>query len=277
MLQLPVFLTPYRAPAPLCFSPRPSRLKIRLILPARLRIAQTERLIAFLNILLFVYYLNFIYNNAFKATKFKSMQTILYSFRRCPYAMRARLALHYCQIDYQIREISLKNKPQHLLEISPKGTVPVLYLPETKQVIDQSLDIMLYALEQFPEQMWLTNEPAVVKKVHYLIQTNDNEFKFWLDRYKYSDRFPEHDILYYWEKAGAFLTILQNQLQHQPHLGGQTPNMADMAILPFIRQIASVDLPRFTTDYPGLLPWLEAFKESALFKAIMVKHEIWQP
>lgn len=205
------------------------------------------------------------------------MQPILYSFRRCPYAMRARLALHYCQVEYQTREISLKNKPQHLLEISPKGTVPVLYLPETHQVIDQSLDIMLYALEQFPQQKWLTNEPFDVQKTHDFIKTNDNEFKFWLDRYKYSDRFPEHDILYYWEKAGAFLTVLQNQLQCQPHLGGQTPNMADMAILPFIRQIAAVDLARFSADYPGLLPWLEAFKQSGLFKAIMVKHEIWQP
>lgn len=191
--------------------------------------------------------------------------------------MRARLALAYCCIDYEPREISLKSKPAHLLEISPKATVPVLFFPSQQKVIDESLDIMLWALEQFTAQNWLPLDPQEKETTLSLIRQNDFEFKPWLDKYKYADRHLEMSPDQYWQKACLFLKEIEIKLANHAFLGGDTANLADMAILPFIRQIAAVDSSRFEHDLPFLNPWLKQFVASALFQQIMVKLPIWQP
>ena len=131
----------------------------------------------------------------------KSPPPVLYSFRRCPYAMRARLAIASSGLTVELREVVLRNKPQQLLDISPKGTVPVLLFPNNK-VIDESLDIMRWALSLRDPFDWLSN--ALSDDITQLIQWNDNEFKHYLDRYKYADRYPEKNEKYYREKAEFF-------------------------------------------------------------------------
>ena len=139
---------------------------------------------------------------------------ILYSYRRCPYAMRARMALSYAGISVETREISLKEKPAHLLRVSAKGTVPVLVLPDGK-VIDQSLDIMYWALQQHDVDGWLNADPEVAG---LLIAENDGVFKQSLDRYKYAIRFPEHPVEHYRAQGEVFLSKLEQRLQQDSFL-----------------------------------------------------------
>nr|WP_062268227.1 glutathione S-transferase [Endozoicomonas arenosclerae] len=200
---------------------------------------------------------------------------ILYSFRRCPYAMRARLALTYSGSELEHREILLKNKPQAMLEASPKGTVPVLVLPEGK-VIDESLDIMLWALAVNDPQNWLPESSEDKSAIMALIKKNDFEFKSQLDRYKYADRHPEHPMEYYRSQGELFLEQLDSLLSNQDYLMGDKLTLADMAIAPFIRQFAHVDRDWFySTRYENLQQWLKAFLESKLFIQIMIKHPVW--
>ncbi|MCJ8339627.1 MAG: glutathione S-transferase [Pseudomonadales bacterium] len=197
---------------------------------------------------------------------------ILYSFRRCPYAMRARLAIAYAQIQLQLREVVLKNKPQQLLQISPKATVPVLQLCNG-QVIEQSLDIMFWALEQRDPDQWLLDKPDPL----ILIEQCDLQFKPWLDKYKYADRHLEHNLDHYRQHCCEYLTILERQLGNQPYLFGSKKSVADAAIFPFIRQFAHVDRDWFyQSDYPQLQAWLTAQIDSVLFKEIMQKYPAWQ-
>lgn len=200
---------------------------------------------------------------------------ILYSFRRCPYAMRARLAIAYSSITVELREVVLRNKPQQLLDISAKGTVPVLLL-NNKKVIEESLDIMTWALSHQDTDNWLNN--GSTKDIDQLIQWNDGEFKFFLDRYKYADRYPEHDERHYREKAGVFLIDLEKRLSQQAFLCGEHISLADMAIFPFIRQFANVNFNWFqASDYQKLNQWLRHHVESCLFISIMDKYPAWQP
>ena len=197
---------------------------------------------------------------------------ILYSFRRCPYAMRARLAIAYAQIQLQLREVVLKNKPQQLLKISAKATVPVLQLCNG-QVIEQSLDIMFWALEQRDPDQWLLDKPDPL----ILIEQCDLQFKPWLDKYKYADRHLEHSLDHYRQHCCEYLTILERQLCDQPYLFGSKISLADAAIFPFIRQFAHVDRDWFyQSDYPLLQAWLTAQIDSVLFKGIMQKYPAWQ-
>lgn len=193
---------------------------------------------------------------------------ILYSYRRCPYAMRARMALWAAQVAVELREISLRDKPAHLLQISPKGTVPVLQLPGGT-VLEQSLDIMHWALSQQDPQGWLNADHAAM---HALIARNDGEFKKALDRYKYPDRYPEHPQQVYRAQGEQFLQCLEAALALHDYLLGDAPSMADVAIFPFIRQFAAVDAPWFAgKPYPRLQAWLNQWLESALFAQIMQK------
>ena len=139
---------------------------------------------------------------------------ILYTFRRCPYAIRARMALSYSKIKVELREILLSNRPSELSEVSPKGTVPVLCINETI-VIDESLDIMKWALKKNDPNLWISVNK---KKQIDIIKQNDNEFKYWLDRYKYFDRFPENNIDYYRAKCGEYLTKLNELLEYNQYL-----------------------------------------------------------
>jgi len=205
------------------------------------------------------------------------MQTkpVLYSFRRCPYAIRARMALEYASINCELREVKLSNKPQTMINISNKGTVPVLQLTDGS-VIDESLDIMLWALEQTDPDQWLGVEQ---KNTLLLIEKYDQEFTQYLDQYKYFQRYPEHSQLYYREKAEIFIELLETNLQEHSGIAlvSNRLTLVDVAIFPFIRQFAHVDWEWFSnSQYKNLISWLLKFEESELFLAVMNKHEPWQ-
>jgi glutathione S-transferase len=193
---------------------------------------------------------------------------ILYSYRRCPYAMRARMALWAAQIQVELREVSLREKPQHLLQISPKATVPVLQLADGT-VLEQSLDIMRWALQQNDAHGWLKDD---VLSADSLISGNDGEFKKALDRYKYPERYPEQSALFYREQGEQFLQRLEALLVEHRFLFGDSASIADVAIFPFIRQFAAVDAEWFErSDYPRLQEWLAGWVEGELFAEVMQK------
>ena len=193
---------------------------------------------------------------------------LLYSYRRCPYAMRARMALSYAGIAYQLHDISLKDKPAGLLAVSPKGTVPVLVLPDGR-VLEQSLDIMHWALQQHDPSRWLDIDRD---NSQALISENDGAFKQALDKYKYASRFPEQSAASYRSQAEVFLCKLEQALQERPFLSGAHLSMTDVAIFPFLRQFAAVDANWFAqATYPKLKAWLQARLESSLFLGVMAK------
>ena len=190
---------------------------------------------------------------------------VLYSFRRCPYAIRARMALFYAGIAVEIREVDLKAKPAHLLEISPKGTVPVLELING-DVLEESLRIMHWALAQADPEHWLITSD----EVDVLIKWNDGEFKYYLDRYKYADRYPAFHQDYYRNQASGFLRELNERLTRNRYLCGQQLSIADVAIFPFIRQFASVDMAWWQhAPFQAVNNWLQGFVESELFALVM--------
>ncbi len=195
---------------------------------------------------------------------------ILYSYRRCPYAMRARMALKYAGIDVEIREISLRDKPKHMVGISPKATVPVLVLDDGV-VIDESLDIMYWALQQQDEGRWLIPDIDMAKA---LIAENDSTFKAALDRYKYADRHPEKTQTEHRADGEVFLQKLEGLLTEHDGLGGDLPTLADIAIFPFVRQFRGVDIGWFeaSSTYTQLNRWLMQLIESELFVSVMQKH-----
>ena len=195
---------------------------------------------------------------------------ILYSFRRCPYAMRARLAIHVAGIECELREILLRDKAPEFLETSPKGTVPVVV--DGDQVIEESLDVMLWALQQNDPESWL----QMPKDGHGLIIESDGPFKSALDRYKYGSRHPEADTDDERENGAIFLRRIDAMLKGQNHIYGDKPCLADMAIVTFVRQFAHVDQDWFYSQpWPDLIRWLNAFKASDRFAAIMGKHKKW--
>ncbi len=204
----------------------------------------------------------------------KSSIPILYSFRRCPYAMRARLAIAQTGIAVELREVVLRNKPPQLLDISPKGTVPVLLLANG-EVLEESLDIINWALSQQNQNNELSNH--VEDDIKQLIEQNDSEFKYYLDRYKYADRYPDQTELYYRQKAEVFLKDLELRLSKHDFLCSNGESVADMAIFPFIRQFANVNIDWFqSSPYQRLNCWLNQHLESALFISIMHKYPAWQ-
>jgi glutathione S-transferase len=193
---------------------------------------------------------------------------ILYSYRRCPYAMRARMALWAAQIQVELREVSLREKPQHLLQISPKATVPVLQSTDGI-VLEQSLDIMRWALQQNDTHGWLKGDMAMADA---LISVNDGEFKKALDRYKYPERYPEQLPLFYRQQGEQFLQRLEALLTEQRFLLDDSASIADVAIFPFIRQFAAVDAEWFAhSSYSRLREWLAEWMEGELFAEVMQK------
>ncbi|CAI8792954.1 glutathione S-transferase [Pseudomonas sp. IT-P294] len=195
----------------------------------------------------------------------------LYSFRRCPYAMRARMALRYSGVAVDIIEVSLKAKPAEMLALSPKGTVPVLSVDG--QVIDESLAIMRWALAQNDPQDWLLKEdPAGQALIAALIEENDQAFKVHLNRYKYAERYPDQPMAVYRAEGEVFLRKLDELLDGCDYLLAEHPTLADVALMPFIRQFAHVDREWFAqTPYVRLQAWLQRFLESALFTGVMQK------
>jgi len=191
----------------------------------------------------------------------------LYSFRRCPYAMRARMALRYSGVAVEIVEVSLKAKPAEMLAISPKGTVPVL--DAAGRVIDESLEIMRWALAQNDPDNWLLGGDS---RIAELIEANDQVFKVHLNRYKYAERYPEQPMEVYRAEGAVFLQQLDELLRDRDYLLSEHPSLADIALLPFVRQFAHVDREWFAqTPYVRLQAWLQRFLESDLFTSIMKK------
>nr|WP_257535310.1 glutathione S-transferase [Marinobacter adhaerens] len=202
----------------------------------------------------------------------------LYSFRRCPYAMRARLGILFAGIQVELREIVLKNKPAQMLAISPKGTVPVLELAEShrsaRSVIEESREILEWALQQSDPQGVLKVDSA---SANALISRNDHEFKHWLDRYKYADRHPEHTQLEYRQQGEVFLQALEDLLAKNRYLLGDNVSIADIGVMPFVRQFAHVDRETFyALPYPHLQQWLRDWLEHPVFQQVMVKYPPWQ-
>jgi glutathione S-transferase len=195
----------------------------------------------------------------------------LYSFRRCPYAMRARMALRYSGVAVDIVEVSLKAKPAEMLALSGKGTVPVL--STDGRVIDESLDIMRWALAQNDPQDWLLkDDPAAAAQIASLIEQNDQVFKVHLNRYKYAERYPEQPMEVYRAEGEVFLQRLDELLEGRDYLLADHPSLADVALMPFVRQFAHVDREWFTqTPYRRLQDWLQRFLESELFTGVMKK------
>lgn len=201
---------------------------------------------------------------------------VLFSFRRCPYAMRARLALASCGMAVRLREVVLRAKPYALLAASPKGTVPVLLLPDGK-VIEESREIMEWAFATYDPDGLSDGWHSTSAKA--LIADNDGPFKQALDRYKYPDRYPGTDPLAEREQACDFLRRLDRQLAER---GGQLLRPAtsalDLAIFPFVRQFARHDAGWFEgQDWPHLKTWLNEHLASPLFAAVMHKYPQWQP
>ncbi|MDB5884682.1 MAG: Glutathione S-transferase, N-terminal domain protein [Polaromonas sp.] len=208
---------------------------------------------------------------------------ILYSFRRCPYAIRARLAMTASHQACELREVALRSKPAELLAASGKSTVPVLVLP-SGQVIDQSLDIMIWALMQNDPQGWLGPDVEALQAMRVLIGQNDGKFKQHLDRYKYPNRhLAEHAgneqafAQLHRSCASAWLSTLEILLARQAWLLGKSACLADMAILPFVRQFAHTDMAWFGTQpWPHLQAWLMNWESSRLFAMVMEKYAPWQ-
>ena len=183
------------------------------------------------------------------------------------------MAITSAGIPVEIREVELRHKPEHMLTISPKGTVPVLQLTNGA-VIEESLDIMRWALAQHVPERWqlFSNE------ADRLTKWNDGDFKYYLDRYKYADRYPDFSQGHYREQAEVFLTELETRLVNSRYLCGNDFSLADAAIFPFVRQFAGVDRNRFKASvFRALNNWLEAILATELFSWVMTNQQPWTP
>ena len=201
---------------------------------------------------------------------------VLYSFRRCPYAIRARLALVASGLEVELREVVLRDKPEHMLALSPKGTVPVLWL-QSDEVIEESIQIMDWALAHSRTEAWAAPTQEERARLERLIEWNDGDFKGHLDRYKYPDRYPGAVSVEHRTEAESFLAELETRLTECPYLHGEAFGRTDAAILPFIRQFANTDRAWFDeAPYPRVQEWLAAGLESSLFTRVMKKFRRWE-
>ena len=186
--------------------------------------------------------------------------------------MRARMAIAYADINVGLREVVLKDKPPAMLEVSPKGTVPVV-IDVDGRIIEESRDVMRWALDQNDPDAWL----AGLGLDDPLISACDDDFKHWLDRYKYAVRFPEQDEIWYRGQAEAFLVTLETRLEKAQFLTGSALSVTDIAIFPFIRQFANVDLKWWESHpYPNTARWLDSLVSSELFVRVMKKYPQWR-
>ena len=206
--------------------------------------------------------------------KSKNNLPILYSFRRCPYAMRARMAIHISGQKCELREVLLRDKPPSMLEYSPKGTVPVLVLQDGN-VIDESLDVIDWALNLNDPDDWQRSKDT--KKTKELIKINDGEFKYHLDRYKYSKRYDNEDPEFHRKKCLKFIESVNNELNNSKYIFDDNISYADIVVLPFIRQFRIADIEWFDSlPYDNLKKWLSSFLDSSLLHSIMKKYDLWK-
>ena len=181
------------------------------------------------------------------------------------------MVLSYMEVSVELREVLLNERPQSLYKISSKGTVPVLLLKDGK-VLDESLDIMQWAIKQGEQKLYEDK----LNEQNQLIKYNDTKFKYWLDKYKYHVRYLEHSREYYQRKCSKTLAEYDMRLRENAYLMGDRIRLADIAIFPFIRQCANVDQNWFNNKYPNLNQWLEIWKQSRLFKSVMMKYNQWR-
>jgi len=206
--------------------------------------------------------------------KSKNNLPILYSFRRCPYAMRARMAIHASGQKCELREVLLRDKPPSMLEYSPKGTVPVLILQDGN-VIDESLDVIDWALNLNDPDDWQRSKDT--KKTKELIKINDGEFKYHLDRYKYSKRYDNEDPEFHRKKCLKFIESVNNELNYSKYIFDDNISYADIVLLPFMRQFRIADMEWFDSlPYDNLKEWLSSFLNSPLLNSIMKKYDLWK-
>ena len=201
---------------------------------------------------------------------------ILYSFRRCPYCMRAHMALKYAGLNVELREVQLDDMPQEALGVSSNATVPLLVLDDGSYM-DESWDIVKWALEHSDPDHWLGKDKEHLLDAEILIETNDFSFKEDLDHYKYADRHPEHTEGYYRERCEEFIEELEDMLLENTFLLSDKLSLADIGVFPFVRQFSMVDEEWFAAaPYPKLRDWLQSLIGSALFQQVFKKHDLWQ-
>ena len=205
---------------------------------------------------------------------------ILYSFRRCPYAIRVRWALLICEINVEIREINLKNKPHDFLNKSKTKTVPIL-IKKNNEVIEESLDIIIWALsESKKKNLKVLYFPANKKEdIIEIIKENDTEFKYHLDRFKYASRYQNSDKEFHFKKAIKFIKRWNKLLAENKYFFGDNPTIADWSIWPFVRQfkIACESQKRKNYLEPLIKNWLDSFENNSKFNSLMFKYELWGP
>ena len=180
------------------------------------------------------------------------------------------MVLSYMKVSVELREVLLNQRPKSLYKVSSKGTVPVLLLKDGK-VLDESLDIMQWAIKQGEQKLYEDK----LNEQNQLIKYNDTKFKYWLDKYKYHVRYLENSREYYQRKCSKTLAEYDMRLRENVYLTGDRIRLADIAIFPFIRQCANVDQNWFNNKYPNLKQWLEIWKQSRLFKSVMMKYDQW--
>lgn len=201
---------------------------------------------------------------------------ILYSLRRCPYAMRARLGLLQAEQTVVLRDVVMKNIPVEMLQASPKGTVPVLVFDDSS-VIDESIDIMIWALNQNdPNNLLFNDQPSIHSSMLALIKRNDNEFRDSLDKYKVAARYHDTTEVHYRDQCEPFMRHLEQRLTEYDFLMGTRPSLADYALLPFIRQFSRVDRKWYLqAPYSNIQRWLNTHYLNPLYSKAMKKYPQW--
>ena len=201
---------------------------------------------------------------------------ILYSLRRCPYAMRGRMGIALSQQKVLLREIVTKDKPSELLASSPKGTVPVLVLPNG-QIIEQSIEVMNWALQQNdPQDLLRSNNPTLSEQVQQLIKTNDDDFIGHLEKYRASVRYRNVDTEQRRRACEGFISELESKLAQHEYLFGDTPSLADFAVMPFVSQFVRVEKKWFVqSEYQNVGRWLRAHLDSKLYTQVMKQYPLW--
>ena len=201
---------------------------------------------------------------------------VLYSFRRCPYCMRAHMALKNSNIKVELREVDLSDMPQEATDISAKATVPILILPDGT-FLDESWDIVKWALEQNDPDNWLGDSNKYLLDAEMLVETNDFSFKEHLDHYKYADRYQQFSQEHYRKACEEFIEELEDMLTDNEYLLASQLSLADIAVFPFIRQFSLVDKDWFDQSrYIYVQRWLNNLTTSQLFQNVFQKHELWK-
>lgn len=207
---------------------------------------------------------------------------ILYSLRNCPYAMRARVAIFKANLQVLLRDVVLSNKPAEMIACSAKGTVPILVLNEQKEsgsqtVIEESLEVMLWALaENDPEDLLQTSVPEALSDMLKIINRFDNDFKTSLEQYKCGKRYHEDNLVFYRQECELFIQDLEQRLEQHSFIMSENESLADIALLPFIRQFARIERHWYLqSPYPKVRQWLNRYLQSVMFTKVMAKYPLW--